>query len=77
MPEHAINPGLGLSSLGFDQAQQIEGHRRELVCSGQDVVDADGNPQHPGDMAAQLDPGLDNLHRSSSCWGQPRLTDPD
>lgn len=44
MPEHAINLGRGLSSLGFDQAQQIEGHRRELVCSGQDVVDADGNP---------------------------------
>jgi enamine deaminase RidA (YjgF/YER057c/UK114 family) len=47
--------------LGFDQAQLIEGHRRQLLCSGQDAVDADGNPQHPGDMAAQLKLALDNL----------------
>jgi enamine deaminase RidA (YjgF/YER057c/UK114 family) len=47
--------------LGFDQAQLVEGHQRQLVCSGQDAVDADGNPQHPGDMAAQLDLALDNL----------------
>ena len=31
------------------------------MCSGQDAVDADGNPQHPGDMAAQLEMTLDNL----------------
>jgi enamine deaminase RidA (YjgF/YER057c/UK114 family) len=47
--------------LGFDQAQLIEGHQRQLVCSGQDAVDADGKPQHPGDMAAQLELALDNL----------------
>jgi enamine deaminase RidA (YjgF/YER057c/UK114 family) len=47
--------------LGFDQAQLVEGHRRELICSGQDAVDADGDPQHPGDMAAQLGLALDNL----------------
>jgi enamine deaminase RidA (YjgF/YER057c/UK114 family) len=47
--------------LGFDQAQLIEGHQRLLVCSGQDAVDAGGNHQHPGDMAAQLELALDNL----------------
>jgi enamine deaminase RidA (YjgF/YER057c/UK114 family) len=47
--------------LGFDQAQLIEGHRRQLLCGGQDGVDADGNAQHPGDMAAQLELSLDNL----------------
>ena len=47
--------------MGFDQAQLIEGHRRQLVCSGQDAVDADGTPQHPGDMAAQIEFALDNL----------------
>jgi enamine deaminase RidA (YjgF/YER057c/UK114 family) len=57
----AINPWTWSSKLGFDQAQLIEGHQRELVCSGQDAVDADGNPQHPGDMAAQLELALDNL----------------
>jgi hypothetical protein len=50
-----INPWSWSIKLGFDQAQLIEGHQRLLVCSGQDAVDADGNPQHPGDMAAQLE----------------------
>jgi enamine deaminase RidA (YjgF/YER057c/UK114 family) len=57
----AINPSPWSLNLGFDQAQLIEGQRRQLVCSGQDAVDADGNPQHPGDMAAQLEMALDNL----------------
>jgi enamine deaminase RidA (YjgF/YER057c/UK114 family) len=57
----AINPTSWSINLGFDQAQLIEGHQRLLACSGQDAVDADGNPQHPGDMAAQLDLALDNL----------------
>src|SRR3954452_22414013 len=57
----AINPWPWSTNLGFDQAQLIEGHRRQLVCSGQDAVDAEGNPQHPGDMAAQLELALDNL----------------
>jgi enamine deaminase RidA (YjgF/YER057c/UK114 family) len=56
-----INPVSWSLKLGFDQAQLIEGHQRQLVCSGQDAVDADGNPQHPGDMAAQLEMSLDNL----------------
>jgi enamine deaminase RidA (YjgF/YER057c/UK114 family) len=57
----AINPWTWSSKLGFDQAQLIEGHQRQLVCSGQDAVDADGNPQHPGDMGAQLELAIDNL----------------
>ena len=56
-----INPWSWSSSLGFDQAQLVEGHRRELYASGQDAVDADGSPQHPGDMGAQLALALDNL----------------
>ena len=61
MERTPINPWSWSTKLGFDQAQLIEGHRRQLVCSGQDAVDADGNPQHPGDMAAQLELALDNL----------------
>ena len=62
MAQHtAINPHSWTIALGFDQAQLIEGHQRLLVCSGQDAVDADGSPQHPGDMAAQLELALDNL----------------
>jgi enamine deaminase RidA (YjgF/YER057c/UK114 family) len=57
----AINPWPWSVPLGFDQAELVEGHRRELLCSGQDAVDANGTPQHPGDMAAQLELALDNL----------------
>src|SRR5918996_592643 len=61
MERRPINPWPFSIELGFDQAELIEGHQRLLVCSGQDAVDADGNPQHPGDMAAQLELALDNL----------------
>jgi enamine deaminase RidA (YjgF/YER057c/UK114 family) len=61
MERTAINPSSWSVQLGFDQAQLVEGHRRELICSAQDAVDATGNPQHPGDMAAQLRLAVDNL----------------
>jgi enamine deaminase RidA (YjgF/YER057c/UK114 family) len=61
MNSQAINPWSWSLKLGFDQARLVEGQRRQLVCSGQDAVDADGNPQHPGDMAAQLRLAIDNL----------------
>jgi enamine deaminase RidA (YjgF/YER057c/UK114 family) len=32
-----------------------------LFCAGQTSVDGDGNPQHPGDMAAQIALAVDNL----------------
>jgi enamine deaminase RidA (YjgF/YER057c/UK114 family) len=57
----SINPWSWSTTLGFDQAELVGGHRRQLFCSGQDAVDADGNPQHPGDMGAQLELALDNL----------------
>ena len=46
--------------LGFDQAELIEGTSASSFCSGQDAVDADGTPQHEGDMAAVRD-AVDNL----------------
>jgi enamine deaminase RidA (YjgF/YER057c/UK114 family) len=61
MDRTAINPWPFSVQLGFDQAQLVEGHRRELLCSAQDAVDANGDPQHPGDLAAQLGHALDNL----------------
>jgi len=61
MERRPINHGSWPVELGFDQALLIEWHRRQLVCSGQDAVDADGRTQHPGDMAAQLELALDNL----------------
>ena len=61
MNRTATNPWPFSRQLGFDQAQLVEGHRRELICSAQDAVDANGNAQHPGDFAAQLGRVLDNL----------------
>jgi enamine deaminase RidA (YjgF/YER057c/UK114 family) len=61
MERTAINPWSWSVKLGFDQAQLVEGRRRELVCSAQDSVDANGDTRHPGDMAAQLGFALDNL----------------
>ncbi len=39
----------------------LAGASRHLVCAGQTSVDADGNPQHTGDMRGQTAPVLDNL----------------
>jgi enamine deaminase RidA (YjgF/YER057c/UK114 family) len=61
MERTSVNPWSWSLNLGFDQAQLVKGARRELICSGQDAVDASGTPQHPGDMAAQLALALDNL----------------
>ena len=61
MQRTPINPWPWSAKLGFDQAVLIEDHHRQLACSGQDSVDADGNPQHPDEMAAQLDLAIDNL----------------
>lgn len=59
----SINPWMWNAGLGFDQAQLVDGHTRELWCSGQDAVDSDGKPQHPGDLAPQLEHALDNLEQ--------------
>ena len=61
MERTAVNPSSWSLNLGFDQAELVEDHRRELICSAQDAVDVNGNAQHPGDMAAQLGLALDNL----------------
>jgi enamine deaminase RidA (YjgF/YER057c/UK114 family) len=61
MKRTPVNPSQWSTKLGFDQGELIEGHQRLLVASGQDAVDDDGNPQHPDDMAAQLELALDNL----------------
>jgi enamine deaminase RidA (YjgF/YER057c/UK114 family) len=56
-----VNPWQWSLNFGFDQAELLDGSRRQLVCSGQASVDGDGNPQHAGDMAAQVALTIDNL----------------
>lgn len=61
MKRKPINPWDWSLQLGFNQAELIEGQRRTLVCSGQAAMNAEGAPQHPGDLATQLSLALDNL----------------
>ena len=61
MKRTAINPWSWSLALGYNQGEMLEGTNRHLICAGQTAVDADGNPQHPGDMRSQIVLALDNL----------------
>lgn len=61
MHRTAINPWDWSLTLGYNQAEIVEGATRHLICSGQTAVDDKGNPQYPGDMRAQIGLALDNL----------------
>lgn len=56
-----VNPWPWSLKLGYNQAEILEGARRQLSCAGQTAVDGEGNPQHPGDMRSQIGLALDNL----------------
>jgi enamine deaminase RidA (YjgF/YER057c/UK114 family) len=56
-----VNPWKWQDNFGFSQAVEFSGHSRVLTCAGQTSVDADGNPLHEGDMAAQIGQALDNI----------------
>jgi len=56
-----INPWPWSLRFGYNQAEITDGADRFLVCAGQTSVDAEGNPQHVGDMRAQMTLALDNL----------------
>jgi enamine deaminase RidA (YjgF/YER057c/UK114 family) len=61
MQRTAVNPWDWSLKLGYNQAEIIEGATRQVICAGQTAVDANGNPQHPGDMRGQIGLALDNL----------------
>ena len=61
MNRTAVNPWSWSLNFGYNQAEIVEGAKRQLVCAGQTSVDADGNPQHAGDMRGQIALALDNL----------------
>lgn len=56
-----VNPWSWSLNFGYNQAELIEGATRQLICAGQTAVDAEGNPQHHGDMRNQIALTLDNL----------------
>jgi enamine deaminase RidA (YjgF/YER057c/UK114 family) len=61
MQRTPVNPWDWSLRLGYNQAELIEGSSRHLICAGQTAVDAEGNPQYPGDMRGQIGLALDNL----------------
>ncbi|MFC0623623.1 RidA family protein [Kribbella deserti] len=61
MERTAINPWAWSAELGYNQGEIVSGHTRTLYCAGQTAMSADGQPQHAGDMAAQVALSLDNL----------------
>jgi enamine deaminase RidA (YjgF/YER057c/UK114 family) len=56
-----VNPWEWSVAFGFNQGELVEGGNKVLFCAGQTSVDAEGSPQHVGDMAAQLALSVDNL----------------
>ncbi|WP_448626281.1 RidA family protein [Geodermatophilus sp. URMC 64] len=56
-----VNPWPWSLAIGFNQAELVEGASRVLVLSGQAAMSADGVPQHPGDLPAQVSLSLDNI----------------
>jgi hypothetical protein len=69
MEREAVNPWDWSLKIGFNQAEIIEGQRRQLICSGQTSMDADGNPRHPGDMRAQVTSISTSSSRASTSSG--------
>ncbi|GAB2657778.1 hypothetical protein GCM10027088_40110 [Nocardia goodfellowii] len=57
----AVNPVTWSVEMGFNQGELVSGHTRTLYCSGQTAMSETGEPQHAGDMAAQLALSLDNV----------------
>ena len=56
-----VNPWPWSLNVGYNQAELVEGARRQLVCAGQTSVDAEGRPQHLYNMREQITLALDNL----------------
>ena len=69
MKRTAVNPWTWSLNLGYNQAEILEGAKRQLNCAGQTAVDAEGRPQHPKDMRGQIMLALDNLEAVLSAAG--------
>ncbi|WP_433043776.1 RidA family protein [Dactylosporangium sp. CS-033363] len=61
MQRTPVNPWAWSAAFGYHQGELVSGAARTLYCAGQTAMSADGEPQHPGDMAAQIALSVDNL----------------
>ena len=56
-----INPVGWQDAFGFAQGTLVSGAQDIMMISGQVPVDAEGTPQHAGDLASQITLAFDNL----------------
>ncbi|MFD2470175.1 RidA family protein [Amycolatopsis silviterrae] len=61
MERTTVNPWAWSAAMGYNQGELVSGPVRTLYCSGQTAMSGEGEPQHAGDMGAQLALTLDNL----------------
>lgn len=57
----AVNPWTWSVAIGYNQGEIVTGHTRTLYCAGQTAMSPHGEPQHAGDIAAQLALSVENL----------------
>ena len=56
-----VNPWEWSKQYQFNQGEILEGVSRQLVCSGQTSIDAEGKVQHPDYLRGQIAAAMDNL----------------
>lgn len=61
MERTAVNPVTWSLKMGFNQGEIVSGSTRTLYISGQTAMNSEGQPEHEGDIAAQLALATDNL----------------
>lgn len=61
MERNAVNPVTWSVEMGFNQGEVVSGYSRTLYISGQTAMSKEGEPEHDGDMAAQLALSIDNI----------------
>ena len=74
MERRTINPWQWQEKLGYAQGIEVTAGQRVLYLAGQTATNADGQPQHAGDMGAQLVAALDNVEAVLEAGGY-RLAD--
>lgn len=57
----AVNPWAWSVGFGYNQAELVSGTARTLYLAGQAACDENGDPQHAGDMRAQVELSVANI----------------
>lgn len=61
MERTAVNPVTWSQEMGFNQGEVVSSAARTLYISGQTAMNKDGQPEHHGDIGAQLALAVANL----------------